>query len=237
MVGQRSLVSLLGSARSGVYLTAAAGDAARAGELYMWSTQVSGALHAQLSYVEIAVRNAIDPVLASWNAAQPGLGRDWTDEHGAAAPLYGLLKDALSVARKNAVKESQRRPHNHGRHNAPVTHDDMIAQLMFGSWVKLVHSTDGSPRQAQLWSHAIHRAFPNVQGSDAERIRLGRQLETMRRLRNRVAHHDNLLQVNIRARLNESLSLLAKIDQDFPTIAAGRSTLRRLSKSDPRLDW
>ncbi|WP_051662404.1 MULTISPECIES: hypothetical protein [unclassified Microbacterium] len=74
MVGQRSLVSLLGSARSGVYLTAAAGDAARAGELYMWSTQVSGALHAQLSYVEIAVRNAIDPVLPHGTLHSQGWG-------------------------------------------------------------------------------------------------------------------------------------------------------------------
>lgn len=237
MASQRSLVALLGWARANVYLAEASGDAVRAGELYMWSTQVSGALHAQLSYVEIALRNAIDPVLASWNAAQPGFGRDWTSEHGTATPLYGLLKDSLSVARKNAEKESQRRPHSHSRHNAPVTHDDMIAQLMFGSWVKLVHSTDGSTRQANLWAAAIHRAFPNVPSIDSERVRLGRQLESMRRLRNRVAHHDNLLGVNVRSRLNESLSLLAKIDRDFPTIAAGQSTLRRLSKSDPRLNW
>lgn len=237
MVGQQALVALLGSARASVYLAEASGDAARARDLYTWSTEVSGALHAQLSYVEIAVRNAIDPVLTSWNAAQPGFGPNWTAERGAATPLYGLLKGSLSAARTNAVKESQRRPHTHGRHNAPVTHDDMISQLMFGSWVKLVHSTDGSQNQALLWASAIHQAFPNVPSADAERIRLGRQLETMRRLRNRVAHHDNLLAVNVRGRLNESLSLLAKIDHDFPTIAAGRSTLRRLAKNDPRLAW
>ncbi len=237
MVSQRSLGALLGSARAQVYLIAASGDAARAGDLYMWSIQVSGALHAQLSYVEIAVRNAMDPALSSWNGSQAGFGDDWTAEHGTAPVLYGLLKDALSHARKNAVKESQRRPHHHGRRNAPVNHDDMIAQLMFGSWVKLVHTTDGSTRQAQLWADAIHQAFPNVPSTDDERVRLGSQLETMRRLRNRVAHHDNLLGVNVRARLNESLSLLAKIDREFPAIAAAQSPLRRLAKIDPRLTW
>lgn len=237
MASQRSLVALLGDARAHAYLSAARGDAAKASDLYMWATQVSGALHAQLSYVEIGVRNAIDPVLAAWNASQPGFGPDWTAEHGTAVPLYGILKRALAVARKNATDESQRRPHGHGRRNAQVTHDDMIAQLMFGAWVKLIHNTDGSPRQATLWAAALHEAFPNVPNTDAERIRLGAQLETMRRLRNRVAHHDNLLAVNVRARLNESLSLLAKIDTEFPTIAAGQSTLRRLSKTDPRLSW
>lgn len=39
----------------------------------MWSAQVAGALPVQLSCVEIAVRNAIEPVLAKSNETQPGM--------------------------------------------------------------------------------------------------------------------------------------------------------------------
>lgn len=236
-MSQRTLERLLGPARLQRYLDAADGDHQKAGELYLWATQLAGALHAQLSFVEVAMRNTLDPVLANWNSTQPGYGADWTAEHGAAPLLYGLLKRSLALARKHAANESQRRPRSHARRNAAITRDDVISQLTFGDWVKLIHDTDGTARQARLWIDAVHGAFPHVPATESERIRVGSQLETMRRLRNRVAHHDNLLNVNVRARLNESLSLLAKIDPDFPTIAAGRSTLRRLAREDPRLAW
>jgi hypothetical protein len=183
--------------------------------------------HAQLSFVEIAVRNAVDPVLADWNATQPGYARDWTAQNGAANPVYGLMKRSLPDARRFALQESQRRPKGHPRRDAPVTHDDIVAQLMFGAWVKLIHDTGGGHRQRDLWRDALHEAFPFTGSSDDDRLRLGAQLESMRRLRNRVAHHDNLLGVNVRARMNESLSLLAKINPDFPTLAAAQSPLRR----------
>lgn len=53
----------------------------------------------------------------------------------------------------------------------------------------------------------------------------------------RVAHHDNLLQVDVRHRFNGMLSLLAKLDPTFPALAAARSSLRQLTKDDPRRDW
>lgn len=59
-------------------------------------------------------------------------------------------------------------------------------------------------------------------------------MEGIRRLRNRIAHHDNLLSVDIVARLNGSLALLALINRDFPDLVMRANTLRQLAATDPR---
>lgn len=241
MVSQSALGALLGQARLATYLQAAGGDVDRAADLYLWATELSGALHAQISFVEIAVRNAIDPQLATWNSAQgPDFGPDWTRAFGAAPLLYTLLKSELRSARTWAQKDVDQRHRDHPRHATAVTHDDVVAQLTFGAWVKVIRplsNTESDDRHRQLWHEALHRAFPQTTGTDADRVAIGRQLETLRKLRNRVAHHDNLLNVEITRRLNGMLSLLAKIDHSYPGLAAARSRLRRLHRQDPRRHW
>lgn len=239
MVTQRALEAFLGQARFATYLDAAGHDVARAQDLYLWATELSGALHAQLSYVELAVRNAIDAQLSAWNAAQ-GYTSEWTAVGGAAPELYSLLRRQLATAREWAEREAGERHPSHPRHGVAVTHDDVIAQLMFGAWVKLIRpisSTESSETQKQLWADALGAAFPRAEQTERGRVAVGDQLETMRRLRNRVAHHDNLLAVNVPHRLNGILSLLSKVDGSFPRLAAARSPLRRLNREDPRRNW
>jgi hypothetical protein len=239
MASQTALQQLLGNARLGTYLSAAAGDVERATDLYLWATQLSGALHGQISFVEVAVRNAVDVRLASWNQSQ-GQGRDWSAESRTAAPVYSLLRKALKEARSRAARESAARASGHPRSGAAVTHDDVVAQLMFGSWVALVRpmsATESPVRQELLWREALAGAFPGATAGDAGRVETGRQLEVLRRLRNRVAHHDNILGVDVPHRFNGMLSLLSKMDPAYPAVATARSTIRRLLREDPRCSW
>lgn len=99
--------SLLGIPRFKTYLDAAGGDPVRGFELYQWAMQMSGALHAQLSFIEIAVRNSIDPLLGQWNAAQGSpFTSEWTRIQGAAPALYGILGKPLLTARRYATQEA-----------------------------------------------------------------------------------------------------------------------------------
>lgn len=221
------------------YVAAASGDLVRAGDLYLWATEMAGALHAQLSFVELAVRNAVDPCLSAWNVRQGGPA-EWTARGAAQGDLYALLGRALREARNRADKEAALRAHGHPRHGAPVTHDDIVAQLMFGTWVKVLRplsDAEASTRQESLWHDELNRAFPYADTSDSGRVSVGNQLDSLRYLRNRVAHHDNLLTVNFSRRLSASLSVLAKIDSDYPALAMARSNVRRLIREDPRRDW
>lgn len=240
-MSQESLTALLGKARLEPYLKAAGGDASRALELYLWATELAGALHAQTSFVEVAVRNAIDARLSEWNDAQgPEYTAAWTADGATAPLLYGLLGGELRTARSWAGKEAERRSPGHLRHSSGVTHDDVIAQLMFGAWVKLIRPmsrTESQDSRQKLWSESLRHAFPNAEATDESRIAIGAQLETLRRLRNRIAHHDNLLGVEVNRRFRGMLSLLAKIDRSYPDLAAARSRLRRLHREDPRRAW
>lgn len=193
-----TLERLVSPARLATYIDAADGDRCRAVDLYLWAAQLAGALHGQIAFVEIAVRNAINIELSAWSVKSGGVP-EWSSAGVTVDPLYSLLRRQLVDARNRAAQEMAERPSSHPRCGTPPSHDDVVAQLMFGSWVKLV--------------------------------------EMLRRLRNRVAHHDNLLQVDVRHRFNGMLSLLAKLDPTFPALAAARSSLRQLTKDDPLRDW
>lgn len=193
-----ALERLVSPARLATYIDAADGDRCRAVDLYLCAAQLAGALHGQIAFVEIAVRNAINIELSAWSVKSGGVP-EWSSAGVTVDPLYSLLRRQLVDARNRAAQEMAERPSSHPRCGTPPSHDDVVAQLMFGSWVKLV--------------------------------------EMLRRLRNRVAHHDNLLQVDVRHRFNGMLSLLAKLDPTFPALAAARSSLRQLTKDDPRRDW
>ena len=89
MSRENALLELLGSARHQTYMDAATGNPQRAAELYEWSNKLAGAWHSHIAYVEVAVRNAIDRQLCTWNASQvrpdgSRYSRDWTCPNGAA---------------------------------------------------------------------------------------------------------------------------------------------------------
>lgn len=248
MSAEEAFPVLLGTARHQAYVDAAGGNAQRAAELYEWSTKLAGAWHAHIGYIEVAVRNAIDRELAVWNASRTDdqgtpYGPDWTVDGGADSLLYLTIGKPLNDARENARKEARRRPRRHARRGVPPNHDDVVAQLAFGSWSRLVTAPQGPERpranasQVLLWDQALHRAFPGAASGEPGRVWVGRQLEGVRRLRNRIAHHDNLLGVDTTARLNGSLALLALIHADFPDLVMGPNTLRQLAAADPRLQW
>ncbi|WP_336624978.1 MULTISPECIES: hypothetical protein [unclassified Microbacterium] len=238
MISQRQTrARLLSAPRFTPYLTASNQDDDAAWELYSWATELSGAMHAQISFVEIAVRNTLDRELSRWNASQGG-PVEWTAEHGAKGDLYGLLGKELREARARARKESKRRPKNHPRHGVTPTHDDVVAQIMLGTWVKVLiplSQTEPHTRQQNLWAQGISGAFANGNdGSDAARVGIGTRLDSIRRLRNRVAHHDNILDVKVAHRLNEILGVVHKIDPNYPALVMHNSRVRVINRADPR---
>ncbi|MBK5237494.1 MAG: Abi family protein [Actinomycetales bacterium] len=241
MSQQVKLTEFLGAARLQPYLDACDGDIQRASNLYQWNMKLGGSLHTQISYVEIAARNAIDVALANWNSKQPhpggssNFGREWTIKEGLANPLYSLIKTDLARARTGAAKEPENRHASHPRRLALPTHDDVVSHLTLGTWTKMFNDPNDLDRRDLLWNEALCNAFPGSDQSHAGRQKIGEKMETMRRLRNRAAHHDNVLGVVVAKRLNDMLSLLHDINAEFPTWAMAGSSLRRLMREDPRI--
>ena len=235
------ILSLAGAARFAPYLREAHGDIDRARELYLWAADLAGALFSTIAFVEVGLRNSMDRKLRAWNDQQgPEYRMDWALGKGAAPLLYDLVTHkSLAVAQNFASEQSRLRPKTHPRRLAAVTHDDVVSHFMFGTWVYLIKPRvwNQSQQCQQLWQECLSDAFPYADPSDSGRERLASQLDRVRKLRNRVAHHENLLSVDVRWRLRDMLGILALLDPKLPDLAMQGNRVRSLVRTDPRRSW
>ena len=235
------ILSLAGAARFAPYLREAHGDIDRARELYLWAADLAGALFSTIAFVEVGLRNSMDRKLRAWNDQQgPEYRMDWALGKGAAPLLYDLVTHkSLAVAQNFAREQSRLRPKTHPRRLAAVTHDDVVSHFMFGTWVYLIKPRvwNQSQQCQQLWQECLSDAFPYAGPSDSGRERLASQLDRVRKLRNRVAHHENLLSVDVRWRLRDMLGILALLDPKLPDLAMQGNRVRSLVRTDPRRSW
>ena len=69
-------------------------------------------------------------------------------------------------------------------HTSPLP-GETIAEIMFGFWTYLL----ADAHEKSIWVPFLHKAFP----SGTDRNRLNDSLASLRDFRNRVAHHENIL--------------------------------------------
>lgn len=238
MKDKDQLDAMLGAARFEKYFALASEDVERAVQLYRWNTHLAGALHTQLSYFEVLTRNAMNRALQEWNYDQCGY-REWSLEHQSADLLYAMFNRPMGQARKWARKESRRRKPGHKRRNAPLSHDDVVAQLTLGNWSNLLGEAlpDHKPNAQILWGECLHKAFPHTGKSDHFREDIGKKFERLTHLRNRVSHQENLLSTNVKRRLNDMLTVLGAVDPSYPGWVMIDSRVRQITQKDPRKEW
>lgn len=173
--------AVLSAARLGTYETAARvqhDDDLSALELYAWNAEVSGALLAPLHLCEVVVRNAVaDVIEAVYGNAWP-----WSTTFEQSLPDpkqgYSPRKD-LQAARRSAS-----------------TAGKVIPELKFVFWQKMFTSR----YDVRLWDVHLKRTFPNLdpaQPVSTLRTFIYKDLEHIRLLRNRIAHHEPIFARNL----------------------------------------
>jgi hypothetical protein len=176
---------LLGGARIARYRADCGGDLVRATRLFDWNLRMAGAVYESLYIFELALRNTMDLQLRTWNRAQ-GFGEEWLVTPD--PRLERLLRPStLHTARSRAVTVARRA----GR--APL-HDDIVAQITFGTWRYLLPSNSSIPKQ-RLWTDCLNGAFPNWSAGWPPIVR---RVEIVHDLRNRVAHLESLHRQELR---------------------------------------
>jgi hypothetical protein len=85
----------------------------------------------------------------------------------------------------------------------PITPGRMVAELTFGFWVGLT----GPKYSVDLWERHLYKAFPNAK---LGRKQLNKRLESIRLLRNRVAHHEPILCTGIAVTFFQAASSITK---------------------------
>jgi hypothetical protein len=157
----------LSSPRFAPYLREVGGNSQQAYNLYEWNVQISGAFHASICGLEIALRNAMSARLERHRIANRWTG-EWYDDAG------GIF----NTQTKKNIRHARDRIAAAGKSETPGR---VVAELTFGFWPFLLRGG----YQATLWSPALRHAFPGVRRQDLER-----NVAQIHELRNRIAHHE-----------------------------------------------
>ena len=151
------------------YLDAAGGDKEAAVKMYVANAKLSEALYTPLQGVEVALRNAMNAEIVQ------RVGADWLEQR----------KVQLFDAQREKVDEAVAKLTQDGK---PVANPGLVAELSFGFWVGIL----GPRYENSLWRLTLRKAFPHrPRGFERKEI-LG-ALNSIRRLRNRVMHHERIL--------------------------------------------
>lgn len=107
---------------------------------------------------------------------------------------------------QRANKDLTARVLSHPRHGATITHDDVLAHITLGTWKHLLpdgrlnttkhlnaHQVRTKNSQLDLWNQAVSHAFPY----ESNPYVISYRLTQMHLARNRVAHHESLLNMRI----------------------------------------
>lgn len=124
---------------------------------------------------------------------------------------------------RRAIEGSNERDPAHPRHGAHVTHDDVIAHTTFGFWSHLLpnpkhrnvalgqlssHERAKEYAARLLWSQALSKGFPGISNEYVIQY----YLQRAHALRNRIAHHEPLLNTHVKSYFRTSTRLLNAIN-------------------------
>jgi len=170
------------------YLAWAGGDRSRAVELYSVNAKVSEALYIPLQALEIALRNRIHHVASRLLIDE--LDVFWFDR-----PEFQLgARQAEQVAKAKRDLIDARKP---------VEPSRIVAAMTFGYWTAYFSSD-----YEELWRLGLHRIARTADGKALGRKQFTQPLLPLRMLRNRVAHHEPILDWSLDRHYSTMLRLL-----------------------------
>jgi len=211
------------------YLKAAGNDNQRAFDLYQWNTAINSALLHDFAHLEVLLRNVLHREMQNLVSSDIS----WLAAHtvellfpvAVATNRAGQDYDANKWLRSR-IQESRRKfgPDQPTSQLGPRTEGQIIADLTFGVWPEMLHSRF----EESLWTQALHKAFsPGIARRDVYSC-----LSTLRKVRNRMAHHEpNLRNVNKAHR--DLFWLLSVIDRKVQAHVRVHSSVGRLLKAKP----
>lgn len=158
-------------ARLGRYRASCDGDEARAARAYVNNILLAEAMMPMLNVLEIALKNSIHRRLAIL------YGRlDWW-EAWIGNPLFAWQSREIAGARAKLQRRLE-----------TATPDKIVAELAFGFWSSLFNVQF----QSVLWKD-LRLVFPRCPKVQRQRHTISAALNQVRKLRNRVFHHEQLL--------------------------------------------
>lgn len=175
------------------YFTAANMDSVAAFRLYLWNCAMCEAFFISLHFAEIVCRNAIHKRLIE------RCGEKWYEN----MTLQKILDERFKYELLDAIGEEKR------QHGEKLTSHHIVSALNFALWEHLMTKRF----ERFLWPNGISCSFPNAPN------RIGREdmrelIESVRRWRNRIAHHRAIFDKGPAKKHQDALFLIQWVCQD-----------------------
>jgi hypothetical protein len=191
-----ALPDIFSAPRFATYLTEKGGNKVEALELYQWNLEVSCALFVPLQVCEVSIRNAISEAIEL--------------TYGATWPYVQSFEISLAnpsnsySPRRNVIQ----------LRNQPTT-GKVIAELKFVFWERMFTGRHDNA----IWNHHLRTVLPNMDAHKTVQQLRGEAfntLQSIRDLRNRIAHHEPVFKRDIQ----EEFDRIKKVISWRSTVAA-----------------
>lgn len=203
----RALRHAISPARLTTYVRRAHGNARRALDLYAWNVNAGAALYPILQVNEIALRNAVDRALVAQFGAQ------WPYSSGFLRTLPIFERNTFEAGRQR-LERTQRVPR--------VSTGDVVAAQSYGFWVLLLTSRF----QRRIWNQEFATSFSSAP-QQVTRPVVHDRADEIRRLRNRIAHHEPLFNHDLLGAHQRATAMVRWISPLLAQWAARQWPLRR----------
>lgn len=188
----------------------------RAVELYNWNAAVSAALMHPLHVVEVVVRNGIDEALTA------AYGPEWPWSHSFEQSLPNPLSSYS--ARQDLIRT--RAPYTTARKTSKV-----IPELRFVFWQNMFTKR----HDGRVWRKNLASTFPGLPTDTIQKNRalLHTELESIRKLRNRIAHHEPIIARNLNDDFQKIIDVISYRCTGTGTWTVANTNVYRLINSRP----
>lgn len=174
------------------YTGACMGDPGRTDAMYRWNAAAASAFLEELCHFEVILRNTLHRELTNWHRKR-GMYGEWYDDP--AKVLSDRCRDDIYAAR---IRLSAR--------GGSETPGRVVAELNLGFWRYLLDQS----HQQVLWAQALHRAFPFMR--TRVRSEVQRRVNRLHALRNRIAHHERILHLDLAGLRRDLVEVIGWID-------------------------
>ncbi len=205
----RSLKASLSEPRFATYLSKAGGNETLAFNLYLYNARLAKSFLFPLSVAEVTLRNAVDNILLKVYGATWHQD-DYFRDNVLTPESLGALDKAIERARSN----------ERGK---------VIAELTFDFWSNLFRN-----EYAHLWRTKANIAFPGLsRGEGRHEIQL--LAREINRFRNRIAHHEPILDMNVPDLYSKIIKLVELRCKATANWMRHHSTINIVMRSRPNL--
>lgn len=206
----QALKNSLSESRFDTYLRKASGNETYAVALYLYNARLAKAFLFPLSVVEITVRNAVDQALLG------AYGENWHQDQN-------LRDNQLTPQSLSSLDKAINRAGGGSR-------GKVIAELTFDFWSNLFR-----PEYSNFWRTKVNNTFTGLARNEG-RQKIQSLVRTINLLRNRVAHYEPVLDVNVQDYMSKIVKLTrlrCKITSDW---MKHHSTINLVIRAKPTLE-